>query len=185
MFTYPDVKGFSKNLWVSFNFCFQIPGEVSGRHWTALHHDAPIWCKSAKLFSGRIQASPPKTYLLWQAADPPQPVHYVSASSKGTRAGRWTLVKQTDPSGNGCRIGWSRRDFLRMGSTGGQRGTPPTSEKAKGAPRSSKSVVERALPQQGPIVYYTYKIQSLNHPDKSYIGWTQDLKARLSAHNNG
>lgn len=32
---------------------------------------------------------------------------------------------------------------------------------------------------------YVYLLQSINHPDETYIGLTDDLRARLSAHNAG
>ncbi len=34
-------------------------------------------------------------------------------------------------------------------------------------------------------MYYVYLLQSLNHPDKTYIGFTTDIKARLQKHNEG
>lgn len=34
-------------------------------------------------------------------------------------------------------------------------------------------------------MYYVYLIQSINFPDQRYIGFTEDLKARLKAHNAG
>ncbi|MEX0940746.1 MAG: GIY-YIG nuclease family protein [Candidatus Babeliales bacterium] len=34
-------------------------------------------------------------------------------------------------------------------------------------------------------MYYVYIIQSISHADQIYIGHTQDLKKRLSNHNNG
>ena len=34
-------------------------------------------------------------------------------------------------------------------------------------------------------MYYLYTLRSLPNPDQTYIGFTKDLKARLTAHNNG
>ncbi len=34
-------------------------------------------------------------------------------------------------------------------------------------------------------MYYVYLIQSTSHPDQRYVGFTQDLKSRLKAHNAG
>lgn len=34
-------------------------------------------------------------------------------------------------------------------------------------------------------MYYVYLIQSINCPDQRYIGFTEDLKSRLKAHNAG
>ena len=34
-------------------------------------------------------------------------------------------------------------------------------------------------------MYYVYLLRSINHPDQTYIGFTEDLKVRLKAHNQG
>ena len=34
-------------------------------------------------------------------------------------------------------------------------------------------------------MFYTYILESLNHPDRHYIGRTTDLKVRLTEHNAG
>jgi predicted GIY-YIG superfamily endonuclease len=34
-------------------------------------------------------------------------------------------------------------------------------------------------------MFYVYLIRSIPHPDQTYIGFTQDLKRRLEAHNRG
>ncbi len=34
-------------------------------------------------------------------------------------------------------------------------------------------------------MYYVYLIQSKSHPDQRYIGYSEDLRARLKAHNAG
>ncbi len=34
-------------------------------------------------------------------------------------------------------------------------------------------------------MFYVYLLKSINFPDQIYIGFTQDLKARLRAHNAG
>jgi predicted GIY-YIG superfamily endonuclease len=34
-------------------------------------------------------------------------------------------------------------------------------------------------------MYYTYIIRSIEHPEKIYVGWTKDLKKRVSKHNGG
>ncbi len=34
-------------------------------------------------------------------------------------------------------------------------------------------------------MYYVYLLRSLNFPDQIYIGFTQDLKKRLTNHNSG
>jgi putative endonuclease len=34
-------------------------------------------------------------------------------------------------------------------------------------------------------MHYVYLIQSINYIDQTYIGYTQDLKTRFKAHNNG
>lgn len=34
-------------------------------------------------------------------------------------------------------------------------------------------------------MYYVYLLQSINFPDQRYIGFTEDLKSRLKAHNSG
>lgn len=34
-------------------------------------------------------------------------------------------------------------------------------------------------------MYYVYLIQSQNHPEQYYVGFTEDLKARLKDHNAG
>ncbi len=34
-------------------------------------------------------------------------------------------------------------------------------------------------------MYYVYLLRSINSPDKTYIGYTEDLKARMRAHDAG
>ena len=34
-------------------------------------------------------------------------------------------------------------------------------------------------------MFYVYILQSIDYPDKFYIGYTADLKQRLQAHNSG
>lgn len=34
-------------------------------------------------------------------------------------------------------------------------------------------------------MYYVYLLRSIPNPDQTYIGYTEDLKARLQAHNHG
>jgi predicted GIY-YIG superfamily endonuclease len=34
-------------------------------------------------------------------------------------------------------------------------------------------------------MFYVYIIQSINHPDKFYIGFATDIKSRLKVHNSG
>ncbi len=34
-------------------------------------------------------------------------------------------------------------------------------------------------------MYYVYLLRSINFPDKTYIGFTEDLKTRMHAHNAG
>lgn len=34
-------------------------------------------------------------------------------------------------------------------------------------------------------MYYVYLIQSESHPDQRYIGYSEDLRSRLKAHNAG
>ena len=34
-------------------------------------------------------------------------------------------------------------------------------------------------------MYYVYLLRRVHHPDQSYKGFTEDLKARLKAHNSG
>ncbi len=34
-------------------------------------------------------------------------------------------------------------------------------------------------------MYYVYLIRSLNAPEQTYVGYTEDLKARLREHNSG
>ena len=34
-------------------------------------------------------------------------------------------------------------------------------------------------------MYYVYRIRSRNHPDKTFLGTTQDVKRRLNLHNSG
>ncbi len=34
-------------------------------------------------------------------------------------------------------------------------------------------------------MYYVYLIQSINFPDKKYVGYSTDLKKRLETHNKG
>jgi len=34
-------------------------------------------------------------------------------------------------------------------------------------------------------MYYVYMLRSLPHPNQTYIGFSEDLKTRLKAHNNG
>jgi putative endonuclease len=34
-------------------------------------------------------------------------------------------------------------------------------------------------------MYYVYFIQSINFPDQHYVGFSEDLKSRLKAHNAG
>lgn len=34
-------------------------------------------------------------------------------------------------------------------------------------------------------MFYVYLLRSINFPDQTYIGFTEDLKARLGAHNAG
>ena len=35
------------------------------------------------------------------------------------------------------------------------------------------------------IMFYTYILRSINHPDQRYIGSTADLRKRIAAHNAG
>jgi putative endonuclease len=35
------------------------------------------------------------------------------------------------------------------------------------------------------FVHYVYLIRSVNQPHKSYVGYTEDLRLRMTAHNNG
>jgi putative endonuclease len=41
------------------------------------------------------------------------------------------------------------------------------------------------LPSRGFAMYYVYLIRSLSHPDQRYVGFTRDLKERMSRHNRG
>ena len=34
-------------------------------------------------------------------------------------------------------------------------------------------------------MFYVYLIQSINNPEKIYVGYTDDIKQRLQTHNNG
>ncbi len=34
-------------------------------------------------------------------------------------------------------------------------------------------------------MYYVYLLQSIDSPEQRYVGFTEDLKARLKAHNSG
>ena len=34
-------------------------------------------------------------------------------------------------------------------------------------------------------MYYVYLLRSIPNPDQTYIGFTEDLKTRLTAHNHG
>jgi len=34
-------------------------------------------------------------------------------------------------------------------------------------------------------MFYVYLLRSIPHPDQTYIGFTEDLKARLQVHNHG
>ena len=34
-------------------------------------------------------------------------------------------------------------------------------------------------------MYYVYLLRSIPNPEQTYIGYTEDLKTRLQAHNNG
>jgi predicted GIY-YIG superfamily endonuclease len=34
-------------------------------------------------------------------------------------------------------------------------------------------------------MYYVYLIRSIPHPDQTYVGFTENLKARLKSHNSG
>lgn len=34
-------------------------------------------------------------------------------------------------------------------------------------------------------MYYVYLIQSINYPEQRYVGFTEDLKRRLTDHNSG
>ncbi len=34
-------------------------------------------------------------------------------------------------------------------------------------------------------MYYVYQLRSINFPDQTYCGYTEDLKARVSDHNAG
>ena len=34
-------------------------------------------------------------------------------------------------------------------------------------------------------MYYVYLLRSIPRPDQTYVGFTEDLKTRFSAHNNG
>ncbi len=35
------------------------------------------------------------------------------------------------------------------------------------------------------MYHYVYILQSINHPEKHYVGYTTDLKKRLAKHNEG
>ena len=37
----------------------------------------------------------------------------------------------------------------------------------------------------GALMYYVYLLKSIPEPNQTYIGFTNDLKKRLTAHNNG
>jgi putative endonuclease len=34
-------------------------------------------------------------------------------------------------------------------------------------------------------MYYVYLLRSISHPNQTYVGFTEDLKSRLTAHNHG
>lgn len=34
-------------------------------------------------------------------------------------------------------------------------------------------------------MYYVYMLRSLPNPDQTYVGFTKDIKVRLTSHNNG
>jgi len=34
-------------------------------------------------------------------------------------------------------------------------------------------------------MYYVYRLQSIEHPEQQYTGFTTDIAKRLEAHNNG
>ena len=34
-------------------------------------------------------------------------------------------------------------------------------------------------------MYYVYMLRSIPNPDQTYVGFTEDLKARLTSHNHG
>ena len=60
------------------------------------------------------------------------------------------------------------------------------SQKAKGAPRSSQSVVGSCSNlKKLPSMHYVYRIRSLRYPDREYTGSTSDLRSRLRQHNDG
>ena len=44
---------------------------------------------------------------------------------------------------------------------------------------------EAIRPQPPPPFHYVYILQSLHSPDHHYVGFTQDLQARLKKHNAG
>ncbi len=58
---------------------------------------------------------------------------------------------------------------------------------AKRALRSLKSEA-RAISRENSnskLMFYVYLIRSINHPNRTYIGFTTDLKKRFKAHNAG
>ena len=42
-----------------------------------------------------------------------------------------------------------------------------------------------AIFQKRQFMFYVYLIQGIHDPQQRYIGFTEDLKARIKAHNNG
>jgi putative endonuclease len=60
----------------------------------------------------------------------------------------------------------------------------PSSDKRR--PFSGEGVSPEALAKGGgAVMYYVYLLRSINFPDKTYIGFSEDLKQRIADHNSG
>lgn len=52
-------------------------------------------------------------------------------------------------------------------------------------PAEARRSVSEGEAKEGNLMHYVYILKSIKHPDKIYVGFTSDLKRRLSCHNWG
>jgi predicted GIY-YIG superfamily endonuclease len=56
---------------------------------------------------------------------------------------------------------------------------------ASHAERVARSMPSEALAKEGPRMHYVYLLRSVADPKQTYIGLTDDLRARMERHNAG
>jgi putative endonuclease len=66
-------------------------------------------------------------------------------------------------------------------------GAPAFAKATAGRPAQARmtKAVRRSLGEGGPPMTYVYLLRSVAFPDEWYVGWTNDLEARLCDHDEG